>query len=89
LRAILAMATINFTVQGLIGYGAGGGAAVRDEVVSALDRHGLRGARFDPGLEVFSVELDPAVHSFSDVRRVIEDLGKRKGLVYLAVVMSP
>jgi hypothetical protein len=28
-------------------------------------------------------------HSFADLRRVIAALGKRRGLVYLAIVMSP
>ena len=83
------MARVNFTVQGLMGYGADGDAAAHREIVRALNEHALGSARFDPGLGVFSVEIDPAVHSFSDLRRVIGDLGKRKGLVYLAVVMSP
>jgi hypothetical protein len=79
------MATVNFTVQGLVDYRVGGAEAL----VRALTDCGISGACFDPDLELFSVEIDPAVHSFADVRRTVSAVGKRKGLVYLAIVMSP
>ncbi len=82
------MAKINFTVQGLTAKGAQA-AAARAEILRTLDEYRIGQAGFEPGLETFSVEIDPAVHSFSDVRRAIGALGKSKGLVYLAVVMSP
>jgi hypothetical protein len=82
------MARLNFTVRGLRQCGLTGAAAV-DEILRALNDNNFGEARFDRGLEVFSVEIDPAVHSFSDVRRLIDALGRRRGLVYFAVVMSP
>ncbi len=82
------MARVSFTVEGLMRYGSEARAAPAD-IVRALCEHGFVEARFDPGLELFSVEIDPAVNSFSDVRRAVCDLGRRKGLTYLAVVMSP
>lgn len=82
------MVRVNFTVEGRMRYGSDGAAASAD-IVRALGEHGFAEARFDPGLELFSVQIDPATHSFSDVRRAVSDLGRRKGLIYLAVVMSP
>jgi len=80
------MATVNFTVEGLALHGAG---TAFSEIVRALAEQGFAAARFDPGRQLFSVEIDPANQSFSDVRRAVSDLGRRKGLIYLAVVMSP
>ncbi len=82
------MARVSFTVQGLTRYGSDLGAAPAD-IIRALGEEGFAQVRFDPALELFSVEIDPAVHSFSEVRRAVSDLGRRKGLKYLAVVMSP
>jgi hypothetical protein len=81
------MARVNFIVEGLRRRGLTGTAAV-DEILSALNNNDFGEARFDRGLEIFSVEIDPAVQSFSDVRRLIDALGQRRGLVYFAVVMS-
>ncbi|HKD66614.1 MAG TPA: hypothetical protein VKB84_07210 [Candidatus Binataceae bacterium] len=82
------MARINFTVEGLIDRAAGSGDAPYDILRTLID-HQLGDGGFDPATQLFSVEIDPAAHSFADVRRAVADLGKRKGLVYLAVVMSP
>ncbi len=82
------MARVSFTVEGLMRHDSDGGAAPAD-IIRALGKRGFAKARFDPGLKLFSVEIDPAVHSFADVRRAVSDLGRRKGLTYLAVVMSP
>jgi hypothetical protein len=78
------MARLNFIVQGL-----NPSAAAAGEIVRTLSEHGFGAPRFDFRSEIFSVELDPAIHSFADVRRAIGALGKSQGLVYLAVVMSP
>lgn len=75
---------INFTVTGL--------APVRREraaVVRALAAGGLGEARFDPQLEIFSLEMDPKLHSFADIRRVIAAAGELRKRRYLAVIMSP
>jgi hypothetical protein len=77
------MACINFIVEGLNPSPAAAG-----EIVRTLLEHNFTGARFDPATDIFSVEIDPAAHSFADLRRVIATLGKSKRLVYLAVVMS-
>jgi hypothetical protein len=82
------MARLNFTIQGLSECAAIA-AEARDQVLFALAQHGLEQALFDPKLQIFSVEIDPALHSFSDVRRAIAALGEDKGRVYLAVIMSP
>ncbi len=82
------MARVSFTVEGLMRYGSDA-CAVPADIVRALREQGFVEARFDPGLKSFSVEIDPAVQSFSDVRRAVSDLGRRSGLTYLAVVMSP
>jgi hypothetical protein len=82
------MARVSFSVEGLMRRGADSGATAAD-LVRALREQGFAQARFDPCLELFSVEIDPAVQSFSDLRRAVSDLGRRKGLTYLAVVMSP
>jgi hypothetical protein len=84
LASAVSMARISFIVQGL-----SPSAAAAGEIVRALHEHNFSGARFDSGTHIFSVEIDPAVHSFADVRRAIDALGKSQGLVYLAVVMSP
>lgn len=81
------MERINFTVEGLAA--CSGTAAAREEILRTLVEHDFGEAFFDPGLETFGVELNSAMHSFADVRRAIGALGKRKGLVYLAVIMSP
>ncbi len=81
------MAKITFTIEGL----AHGGALSTDaceEVLRALaGRFGQ--PRFDPASQTFSVELDPAVDNFSDVRRAVSLVGKSRDRVYIAVVMSP
>ncbi len=82
------MARVNFTVEGLMRCGSDRAAASAD-IVRTLGEQGFAEARFDPGLELFSVDIDPAAQSFSDVRRAVSDLGRRRGLMYLAVVMSP
>ncbi len=81
------MARVNFTVEGLMRCGSDTAASA--DIVRALGEQGFAEARFDPGLELFSVEIDPAAQSFSDLRRAVSDLGRRRGLMYLAVVMSP
>jgi len=58
-------------------------------VLRALAGRGFAQPRFDAASQTFSVELDPAVNSFSDVRRAVSLVGKRRDRVYIAVVMSP
>jgi hypothetical protein len=82
------MARVNFAVNGLPERGPDGAGAV-DEILRTLAEHELGEARFDPRTRTFAVEIDPDVHSFSDVRRTVSALGRRKGLIYLAIVMSP
>jgi hypothetical protein len=82
------MAKITFTIEGL----AHGGAPSTDayeEVLRALADRGFGQPRFDPASQTFSVELDPAVDTFSDVRRTVSVVGKSRDRVYIAVVMSP
>ncbi|GEM_PF-4937861 len=79
---------ISFIVQGL-SEGKTIAADARDEVLLALAERGFNHPRFDAGAQVFSVEIEPGLHSFADVRRTIGLLGKRKARLYLAVVMSP
>jgi hypothetical protein len=80
------MATVNFEVQGLPSGVTDSG--VQNDILRVPQAH-FSAPRFDRDLGIFSVELDPAVHSFADLRRAIEVLGKRRGLVYLAIVISP
>jgi hypothetical protein len=82
------MAKVNFTVEGLAQGGAVSAQACQ-EILRALAGCGFRQPRFDPASQTFSVELDPAANSFSDVRRAVAIVGKNKGRVYIAVVMSP
>lgn len=81
------MARVSFTVEGLAN-GDEIGASAREEIVRALAGHGFQ-THFEPASQTFSVDIDPAVNSFSDVRRAIGAVGKLKGRVYIAVVMSP
>jgi hypothetical protein len=57
-------------------------------VLRALEAGGVRGARFDAMREVFTIELDPALISWSEVRELVRLAGEREGRVLLAVVMS-
>ncbi len=78
------MARVRFTVQGMKECGPGPA-----EIVRALDEHEFGQPEFDPAWGIFSVEIDPARNTFAGVRRAVAALGKRHGLVYLAVIMSP
>jgi len=81
--------TINFAVEGMLRCGGvlstGGPAAV----LWALEEDGISGARFDYQREIFTVELDPEVVSWSEVRQPVRRAGEREGRILLAVVMSP
>lgn len=72
--------------------GLGGGPEAgceRAAIVRGLAARGFDGVRFHPQWEVFSLELDPALHSFADVRRAVVAVGVERGRRYLAVIMSP
>ncbi|HTY55141.1 MAG TPA: hypothetical protein VMB26_08075 [Candidatus Binataceae bacterium] len=59
-----------------------------ESVLRALEESGISGARFDYHREIFSIELDPALVSWSDVRESVRRAGERDGRLFLAVVMS-
>jgi hypothetical protein len=74
--------TIHFAIEGLAR------SADADQIVQEL------GSRFassacDPARAIFTVALDPAIHSFDDVRAAVRAFGARRSRQYLAVVMSP
>ena len=48
----------------------------------------LSAAEMSPNVGIFR-QSRMGEHSFSGLRHMIEALGKRRGLVYLAIVMSP
>ena len=58
-------------------------------MLRALEEHGIGGARFDYRREIFTVELDPEVASWSAIRQAVRRAGERQGRTFLAVVMSP
>jgi hypothetical protein len=81
------MAKVSFSVEGLSDCDAIA-AHERDDLLHTLAEEGFE-VSFDPGPRIFSVQLDPALHSFADVRRAIATAGQRRGQLYLALVMSP
>ena len=81
--------TINFAVEGMLRRGDRLLAANPEAVLRALEEDGIGGARFDYQREIFTVELDPEVVSWSEVREAVRRAGQREGRILLAVVMSP
>jgi len=81
--------TINFAVEGMPRRDGSLSPEGPAAVMRALAEDGISGARFDHRREIFSIELDPEVASWSDVRRAVRRAGEREGRVLLAVVMSP
>ena len=80
--------TINFAVEGMLRRGGVLSTADPAAVLGALEEDGIGGARFDYQREIFTVELDPEVVSWSEVRQAVRRAGEREGRILLAVVMS-
>jgi len=80
--------TINFAVEGMLRRGGVLSPEGPAEVLRALEEDGIGGARFDYQREIFTVELDPEVVSWSEVREAVRRAGERGGRILLAVVMS-
>jgi hypothetical protein len=80
--------TINFAVEGMLRRGGRLSTGVPAAVLRALEEAGVGEARFDYQREIFTVELDPAVASWSEVREAVRRAGEREGRTLLAVVMS-
>jgi len=81
--------TISFAVEGMLrrdGILLTGDPAA---VLRALEEDGIGGARFDYQSEIFTVELDPEVVSWSEVREAVRRAGEREGRTLLPVVVSP
>ncbi len=58
-------------------------------MLRALEEDGIGGARFDPRWEIFTVEFDPGLVSWEQIRQAVRRAGEREGRTYLAIVMSP
>lgn len=81
--------TINFAVEGMLRRGGVLSTEGPAAVLRALEEDGIGGAHFDYRREIFTVELDPAVVSWSEVREAVRRAGESEGRTLLAVVMSP
>jgi len=80
--------TIKFLVEGMPRRGKLIAPEFLAAMLRGLEQAGLRGASFDDRREIFSVELDPALISWSEVRDTVRCVGEREGKTLLAVVMS-
>ncbi len=81
--------TINFAVEGMRQRGGLLSTGDPAAVLRALEEDRIGGPRFDDQREIFTVELDPAVVSWNEVRDAVRRAGEREGRILLAVVMSP
>ena len=58
-------------------------------MLRALEEDGIGEARFEHRWEIFTVEFDPELVSWEQIRQAVRRAGEREGRNYLAVVMSP
>ncbi len=58
-------------------------------MLRALEADGIGGTRFNQRWEIFTVEFDPALVSWEQIRQAVERAGEHEGRTYLAIVMSP
>lgn len=80
--------TLNFIVEGMSGEWSSCETA-RAAVLRSLHQAGMAAASFDPTMGIFSVSYDPLRNSWQEVRRAVNQAGRRLGEEWLAVVMSP
>jgi|HubBroStandDraft_6_1064221.scaffolds.fasta_scaffold3290637_1 hypothetical protein len=80
--------TIKFLVEGMPRSGELAFPEISASLLRGLEQAGIRGASFNDRREIFTVELDPALISWSEVRDTVRLVGEREGRILIAVVMS-